>query len=218
MNVAVNLLLRPSGDPAKTFADDAIAGLLAEPKHLSPKYFYDERGSQLFEEITRLPEYYPTRTETAILEANAPAIAKLIPEDAAIVDFGAGSSAKARILLREARRVAAYVPVDISAEFLSNETMKLHEDLPDLVLHPIAADFTKPFALPASIAAKPRVGFFPARPSAISSRSRPMRSCGMPRRCSAVARCSSSGSISSRPPRSSTRPTTMRPASPRRST
>jgi dimethylhistidine N-methyltransferase len=161
MNVALKQVLRPSGDPAKTFADDVIAGLLAEPKHLSPKYFYDERGSQLFEEITRLPEYYPTRTETAILEANAPAIAKLIPDDAAIVDFGAGSSAKARILLREARRVAAYVPVDISAEFLSSEAMKLHEDLPDLVLHPIAADFTKPFALPASISSKPRVGFFP---------------------------------------------------------
>jgi dimethylhistidine N-methyltransferase len=161
MNVAVKQVLRPVGDPAKTFADDVVAGLLAEPKHLSPKYFYDERGSQLFEEITQLPEYYPTRTETAILEANAPAIAKLIPEDAAIVDFGAGSSAKARILLREARRVAAYVPVDISAEFLSTETMKLHEDLPDLVLHPIAADFTKPFALPASIGSKPRVGFFP---------------------------------------------------------
>jgi dimethylhistidine N-methyltransferase len=161
MNVAVKPLLRPSGDPTKTFADDVTAGLLAEPKQLSPKYFYDERGSLLFEEITRLPEYYPTRTETAILEANAPAIAKLIPDDAAIVDFGAGSSAKARILLREARRVAAYVPVDISAEFLSSETMKLHEDLPDLVLHPIAADFTKPFALPASISSKPRVGFFP---------------------------------------------------------
>jgi uncharacterized SAM-dependent methyltransferase len=204
MNVAVKPVLRPFGDPAKTFADDVVAGLLAEPKHLSPKYFYDERGSQLFEEITRLPEYYPTRTETAILEANALAIAKLIPADAAIVDFGAGSSAKARILLREAQRVAAYVPVDISAEFLSSETMKLHEDLPDLVLHPIAADFTKPFALPASISSKPRVGFFPG--STIGNFE------------PAVARCSSSGSISSRRPRSSMRPITTRPASPRRST
>ena len=161
MNVAVKPRLRSTGDPARTFADDVMAGLLAEPKRLPPKYFYDQRGSRLFEEITRLAEYYPTRTETAILEANAAEIAALVPTDAAMVEFGAGSSAKARILLRAAGQVTAYVPVDISSEFLSNEAMRLREDMPKLRVLPVAADFSKPFELPAVLGAKPRVGFFP---------------------------------------------------------
>jgi dimethylhistidine N-methyltransferase len=161
MNVAVKPRLRSTGDPARTFADDVMAGLLAEPKRLPPKYFYDQRGSRLFEEITRLAEYYPTRTETAILDANAAEIAALVPADAAMVEFGAGSSAKARILLRAAGQVTAYVPVDISSEFLSNEAMRLREDMPKLRVLPVAADFTKPFELPAVLGAKPRVGFFP---------------------------------------------------------
>jgi dimethylhistidine N-methyltransferase len=161
MNVALKPQLLPAGDATRTFADDVMAGLTAEPKHLSPKYFYDERGSRLFEEITRLPEYYPTRTETAILEANASQIAKLIPADATMVEFGAGSSAKARILLRVASQVSSYVPVDISGEFLSEEAMRLHADMPNLRVFPVAADFTKPFELPAGLGAKPCVGFFP---------------------------------------------------------
>jgi dimethylhistidine N-methyltransferase len=161
MNVAVKPRLRPTGDPARTFADDVMAGLAAEPKRLPPKYFYDQRGSRLFEEITRLAEYYPTRTETAILDANAAEIAALVPADAAMVEFGAGSSAKARILLRAAGQVTAYVPVDISSEFLSNEAMRLREDMPKLRVLPVAADFTRPFELPAVLGAKPRVGFFP---------------------------------------------------------
>jgi dimethylhistidine N-methyltransferase len=161
MNVAVKPRLRTTGDPARTFADDVMAGLLAEPKRLPPKYFYDQCGSRLFEEITRLAEYYPTRTETAILDANAAEIAALVPADAAMVEFGAGSSAKARILLRTAGQVTAYVPVDISGEFLSNEAMRLREDMPKLRVLPVAADFTRPFELPAVLGAKPRVGFFP---------------------------------------------------------
>jgi dimethylhistidine N-methyltransferase len=161
MSVAVKPRLRFTGDPTRTFADDVMAGLLAEPKRLPPKYFYDQRGSRLFEEITRLAEYYPTRTETAILEVNAAEIAALVPADAAMVEFGAGSSAKARILLRAASQVTAYVPVDISGEFLSNEAMRLREDLPKLRVLPVAADFTKPFELPAVLGAKPRIGFFP---------------------------------------------------------
>jgi dimethylhistidine N-methyltransferase len=161
MNVALKPRLRPADDAARTFAEDVMAGLMADPKRLPPKYFYDQRGSRLFEEITQLPEYYPTRTETAILQANAPEIAKLIPADAAMVEFGAGSSAKARILLRAAPQVSAYVPVDISGEFLSNEAARLHEDMPNLRVLPVAADFTKPFDLPAGLGAKPRVGFFP---------------------------------------------------------
>jgi dimethylhistidine N-methyltransferase len=165
MNVAVKLGLRAASDATQTFADDVMAGLTAEPKRLPPKYFYDQRGSRLFEEITQLPEYYPTRTETAILEANAAEIAKLIPADAAMVEFGAGSGAKARILLRAAsrasNRVSTYVPVDISGEFLSNEAARLREDMPKLRVLPVAADFTRPFELPADLGAKPRVGFFP---------------------------------------------------------
>jgi dimethylhistidine N-methyltransferase len=161
MNVAIKPRPRLTGDAASTFADDVMAGLLAEPKRLPPKYFYDQRGSRLFEEITRLAEYYPTRTETAILDANAAEIAALVPADAAMVEFGAGSSAKARILLRAAGQVTAYVPVDISSEFLSNEAMRLREDMPKLRVLPVAADFTKPFELPAVLGAKPRVGFFP---------------------------------------------------------
>ena len=161
MNVAVKPRLRPTGDAARTFADDVMAGLAAEPKRLPPKYFYDQRGSRLFEEITRLAEYYPTRTETAILDANAAEIAALVPANAAMVEFGAGSSAKARILLRATGQVTAYVPVDISGEFLSNEAMRLREDMPKLRVLPVAADFTKPFELPAVLGAKPRVGFFP---------------------------------------------------------
>jgi dimethylhistidine N-methyltransferase len=152
---------RPVNDSIQTFADDVMAGLLAEPKQLPPKYFYDQRGSHLFEELTQLPEYYPTRTETAILQAHAPEVAKLIPADTAMVEFGAGSFAKARILLGAAEQVSAYVPVDISGEFLSNGVERLREEMPLLQVLPVAADFTKPFELPAALGAKPRVGFFP---------------------------------------------------------
>jgi dimethylhistidine N-methyltransferase len=166
MNVALKPRLHLATDAARMFADDVMAGLMAEPKRLPPKYFYDQRGSRLFEQITQLPEYYPTRAEIAILQANGPEIAKLVPADAAMVEFGAGSAAKARILLRAASRastaqVSAYVPVDISGEFLSNEVERLREEMPRLAVLPVAADFTRPFELPADLGAKPRVGFFP---------------------------------------------------------
>jgi dimethylhistidine N-methyltransferase len=161
MNFALRPRLRPVNDANQAFTDDVMVGLMAEPKRLPPKYFYDQRGSRLFEEITQLPEYYPTRTETAILQANAPEVAKLIPADTAMVEFGAGSFAKARILLGAAEHVSAYVPVDISGEFLSNGVERLREEMPKLQVLPVAADFTKPFELPAGLGAKPRVGFFP---------------------------------------------------------
>ncbi len=166
MNVALKPRLHPATDAAKTFADDVMAGLTAEPKRLPPKYFYDQRGSRLFEEITQLPEYYPTRTENAILQANASEIVKLVPANAAMVEFGAGSAAKARILLHAASRastdkISAYVPVDISGEFLSNEVERLREEMPRLAVLPVAADFTGPFELPTDLGTKPRIGFFP---------------------------------------------------------
>src|SRR5215813_817280 len=148
-------------DPGRAFLDDVLAGLLAEPKRLPPKYFYDQIGSELFQRITALPEYYLTRTEIGILEARADEIAKLIPADAAVVEFGAGSSAKTRILLRAAPHISAYVPVDISGAFLAAETARLQQEIPDLRVLPVAADFTKPFALPKELGDRPRIGFFP---------------------------------------------------------
>jgi L-histidine Nalpha-methyltransferase len=148
-------------DADRAFFDDVLAGLLAEPKRVPPKYFYDEVGSRLFQRITALPEYYLTRTETGILERHASEIAKLIPSNAAMVEFGAGSSAKTRILLRAAPHLSAYVPVDISGDYLAAETARLQQEMPDLRVLPVAADFTRPFALPEALGNGPRVGFFP---------------------------------------------------------
>jgi dimethylhistidine N-methyltransferase len=148
-------------DAGRAFFDDVLAGLLAEPKQLPPKYFYDQIGSELFQRITMLPEYYLTRTETGILEARAGEIVKLIPANAAVVEFGAGSSAKTRILLRAAPHISAYVPVDISGAFLAAETARLQQELPDLRVLPVEADFTRPFVLPAELGNRPRIGFFP---------------------------------------------------------
>jgi dimethylhistidine N-methyltransferase len=143
------------------FAQDVIAGLTARPKRLSPKYFYDATGARLFEDITLLPEYYPTRAELSILRDNAAAIARLVPEGAALVEFGSGSSMKARILLSAAPKIAAYVPVDISSEMLTQEADDVRRDFPQLKVLPVEADFTKPFRLPSSIAELPLIGFFP---------------------------------------------------------
>jgi dimethylhistidine N-methyltransferase len=148
-------------DAHQAFCDDVLAGLQAEQKRIPPKYFYDETGSRLFQRITALPEYYLTRTETGILERHAADIAKLIPPDAAMVEFGAGSSAKTRILLRAAPHVTTYVPVDISGAYLAAETAQLQADMPNLRVLPVAADFTAPFPLPEALGAGPRVGFFP---------------------------------------------------------
>ena len=130
-------------------------------KGLPPKYFYDLAGSALFDRITQLPEYYPTRSEIGILQANAPAIASLFPQNCALIEFGGGSSRKARILLGAAATVEAYVPVDISGDFLQQDAAQLRRDFPHLGVYPLVEDFTKPFTLPPAIAALPRVGFFP---------------------------------------------------------
>jgi dimethylhistidine N-methyltransferase len=143
------------------FATDVVAGLTAAPKRLSPKYFYDSVGSALFERITELPEYYPTRTEIGILNEHAGDIAALIPPGAALVEFGSGSSTKTRIILSAAANLGAYVPVDISAQFLQEHAAELRREYPKLTVFPVAADFTQPFELPAAARAMPRVGFFP---------------------------------------------------------
>jgi L-histidine Nalpha-methyltransferase len=143
------------------FARDLLAGLSARPKRLAPKYFYDGAGSQLFERITALPEYYPTRTELRILADHAADIARFVPDGAALVEFGSGSSTKVRLLLKKLPRLGAYVPVDISAEFLEEEAARLRQEFPSLAVMPIAADFTQPFALPHGLSRRPLSGFFP---------------------------------------------------------
>lgn len=161
MNVT-NVFRAFQSTPARDgFAADVIAGLTAKPKALPPKYFYDLAGSALFERITRLPEYYPTRAEIGILQDNAPAIASMFPAGSALIEFGSGSSRKARILLSAAATVGAYVPVDISGDFLQQDLRELRRDLPHLVVHPLVEDFTRPFQIPERLAALPRVGFFP---------------------------------------------------------
>src|SRR4030081_2218813 len=142
------------------FAGDVIDDLSQHPKRLSPKYFYDATGSELFEQITLLPEYYPTRTELGILRDRASEISAIIPEGAALVEFGAGATTKVRLLLNECA-FGAYVPVDISGDFLKAQADALRKDCPGVDLYPVAADFTAPFALPEAVAAMPKVGFFP---------------------------------------------------------
>src|ERR1700742_2696765 len=151
---------RPFDEKTSVFARDVIEDLSQHPKRLSPKYFYDSTGSELFEQITVLPEYYPTRTELAILRDHGREISAFIPEGAALVEFGAGATTKIRLLLGECR-LAAYVPVDISGEFLNAPAQTLRADYPGLAIHPVTADFTAPFELPEPVHDMPKVGFFP---------------------------------------------------------
>jgi dimethylhistidine N-methyltransferase len=128
--------------------DELIDGLRQPEKMISPKYFYDERGSQLFEEITRLPEYYPTETELGIMRDNVGEIAALVGKQASLIEFGSGSSLKTRVLLENLDELAAYVPVDISEDHLLESAQQIREDFPKLDVLPVVADFTQPFQLP----------------------------------------------------------------------
>ena len=153
---------RPPHAEVSSFETDVLAGLGATPKRIQAKYFYDGAGSQLFERITEQPEYYPTRSEMRILSEQGADFAKLIPEGAALVEFGSGSSKKARIMLKAAPKLAAYVPVDICGEMIEQEAIDLRPDFPGLKVLPVTADITKPFELPEEAKAAPvRVGFFP---------------------------------------------------------
>jgi len=125
-----------------------VAGLRQARKFISSKYFYDEAGSQLFEEITRLPEYYLTATELAIMEACVDEIAALAGECASLIEFGSGSSMKTRLLLHHLHSPAAYVPVDISEDHLLDSQRSIQADFPDIEVNPVVADFTHPFDLP----------------------------------------------------------------------
>lgn len=134
-----------------TFADDVIAGLTGRPRTLTAKYFYDERGSRLFDQITRLDAYYPTRTERAILTDHADAIVDAIGKQSTLVEYGSGSSDKTTILLdalHARRTLAAYVPIDISETFLHETAERLRQRYDGLPILPLAADYTQPYTLP----------------------------------------------------------------------
>lgn len=144
------------------FARELLAGLARRPRSIAPKFFYDAAGSALFDRICELPEYYPTRTELALLEARAPEIARCIGADAEIVEFGAGASRKVRMLLDALERPRRFVPIDISGEHLLEAVAALRADYPALEVRPIAADFMRPLELPTVAAdGARRVGFFP---------------------------------------------------------
>lgn len=160
MNVHVTALAKGRSPQDTAFARDVVDGLTRQPKQLSPKYFYDKTGSELFEQITLLPEYYPTRTELDILRDHGADIAAIIPKGAALVEFGAGATTKVRLLL-ERCAFSAYVPVDISGAFLNGQADTLRKDFPQLAVHPVVADFTTSFTLPDAVKAMPKVGFFP---------------------------------------------------------
>lgn len=140
---------------------DALAGLSAARKTLPCKWLYDAEGARLFEAITRLPEYYPTRTEIGILRDQAPAIAAAIGPGAAVVEFGPGDGAKAALLLAGLDAPAAYVPVEIAPEWLDGAASRVAAALPGLWVLPVVADFSMPFALPKGVGQAPRLGFFP---------------------------------------------------------
>lgn len=143
------------------FAAAVLDGLSRPAKSIPCRFFYDARGSALFEEITRLPEYYPTRTEIGLLEAHAGAIADLAGPGRALVEFGSGSSRKTRILIEALPDLAAYVPIDIAADALDAAANELAAHYPGLAVTPVHADFTQGLTLPRAIRDAPLLGFFP---------------------------------------------------------
>ncbi|MEP2736014.1 MAG: L-histidine N(alpha)-methyltransferase [Erythrobacter sp.] len=141
------------------FRADVLAGLSQEPKALPARWLYDDAGSQLFEDITQIPEYYPTRAETQILKDRGAEFASMIGAGRAVVEFGSGSSVKTPLLL-EAIEPAAYVPLDIAGDFLRAAAGELSAKFPGLPVHPVEADFMRTVALPDAVADMPKLGFF----------------------------------------------------------
>lgn len=159
---AQNLAVSEQATDSSDDLVEIVEGLKQDEKMISPKYFYDERGSRLFDEITRLPEYYPTETELAIMRDNIEEIAELIGEKASLIEFGSGSSLKIRTLLDHLRSLAVYVPVDISEEHLVAAAENLKADYPRLEILPVVADFMQPFELPSpTIMPVKNVVYFP---------------------------------------------------------
>ena len=143
------------------FRQDVIAGLSKQRKSLPSRWLYDERGSELFEQITHLEEYYPTRVETGILRANAAEMAGFIGKGATLIEYGAGAGIKTEILIDALQTPRLYVPVDISGDFLDQAVISLRHRFPNIGIWPIVADFTGDFDLPSGIPLKGRSAFFP---------------------------------------------------------
>lgn len=161
MATAACLLDVVDGDDLQaSFRRDVLAGLAQLQKAIPARWFYDHRGSELFEEITRLPEYYPTRTEIGILTEHAPQIGLAVGPERVVVEFGAGSATKTPLLL-DSIAPAGYVPIDISGDFLREACAPLQERYPGLPIFPVEADFSQPAAIPPALADHERLGFFP---------------------------------------------------------
>jgi dimethylhistidine N-methyltransferase len=159
------IALRRTADLAEDFgradfAQAVVAGLSSRPKSLPCRFFYDARGSELFEQITELPEYYPTRTETAILERDAARLVGDAQAGATLVEFGSGSSRKTESILR-AGRFGAYIPIDVSRAALADATNRLRARFPALDIEPLVADFSDDLRLPPVPRVAPLFGFFP---------------------------------------------------------
>ncbi|HEV2569988.1 L-histidine N(alpha)-methyltransferase [Sphingomonas sp.] len=154
----MNIQAPPQIDPA--FRADVLAGFRMKRRAIPARWFYDFRGSELFEQITGLPEYYPTRVETELLARHAADVANIVGSGRAVVEFGSGSSTKTPYVL-DAVQPAAYVPIDISGDFLRESAAALASDFPKLSILPVEADFTHPIVPPAEIASLPKLGFFP---------------------------------------------------------
>jgi len=145
----------------EAFRGDVIAGLSGARKTLPSRWLYDDEGSQLFERITALPEYYPTRTETAILREHADELAAFCGPDAAVLEYGAGAGIKTEILLDALQTPRVYVPIDIAGDFLEQTAMRMRPRFPDIEMRPVVADFTADFDLPRGIPGPHRLAFFP---------------------------------------------------------
>ncbi|RTL65587.1 MAG: L-histidine N(alpha)-methyltransferase [Hyphomicrobiales bacterium] len=151
----------PATAAREEFRRDVVAGLSKRQKSLPCRYFYDDRGSVLFEQITELPEYYPTRTEAAILKASAAEMVADFPAGAVLVEFGSGSSRKTELLLRQLPGLRAYVMIDVSAGALEDARQRLGQTFPRLDVRPVVADFSYPVALAPDLQGAPKIGLFP---------------------------------------------------------
>ena len=156
----LKLVKRDAAGVDLAFRADVLAGLAEPQKAIPARWFYDDTGSALFEDITQLPEYYPTRAETEILTTHSGEIARLIGRGRAVVEFGSGSSVKTPLLL-SAIRPSAYVPLDIAGDFLRASAAALSGKFPALPVLPVEADFMRQVELPAEVADLPKLGFFP---------------------------------------------------------
>lgn len=143
------------------FHADVVSGLSQPQKSIPPKYFYDEAGSELFDAICDLPEYYPTRTEAALLDRVAPLLAERLAGHDHLVEYGSGASRKTRIVIDALKGLKTYIPLDVSEEFLLSVAERLADDYPNLNVVPVVADFTGEMRLPREINGNAKIGFFP---------------------------------------------------------